>query len=269
MAAASDRGSTLPARSPRTGAGFPLRYRSQVQRIPADTPVIKPWNGLLVQRFRPERGGQATATTHICGQKPSTLFCQPVLDARQQRLSRLVRRSAARGDHDGSTRSTDASQIRQEPPRRLPVTHCRSSTRACAPRPLLSRQVEHSPPTATRWGALVSAVVPASGRLEQLIDILKSRVGLGQAARGPAATATRGLGQAAHAKEKKPRQGFFPTPGAPSMLPAPGVPPPPRATPPHLGRVPFRRSGPTKTSTGAAVLARGPPPTLLVPSPYS
>jgi hypothetical protein len=87
--------------------------------MPAGTPV-QPLDGLLVQRFRPERGGQRR---DLIRSQPVQRYLQPVLDARQHVLSRLVQEVAgAAVDHDGQDR------IDRQPPqhegqglRRLPV----------------------------------------------------------------------------------------------------------------------------------------------------
>ena len=87
--------------------------------MPAGTPV-QPLDGLLVQRFRPERGGQRRDL--IRGQ-PVQRYLQPVLDARQHALSRFVQEVTGPAvGHDGEDRiDRQPPQHERQGLRRLPV----------------------------------------------------------------------------------------------------------------------------------------------------
>jgi hypothetical protein len=131
--------------------------------MPAGTPV-QPLDGLLVQRFRPERGGQRRDL--IRGQ-PVQRYLQPVLDARQHAPSRLVQDVAGPAvDHDGEDRiDRQPPQHERQGLRRLPVDPLQVIDHD-GQRPrgqLLSDHLEQPRATANdEVGALVSAVRTAS-----------------------------------------------------------------------------------------------------------
>lgn len=256
-------GQHLPARSPRIGAGFLTQDRPQVQRMPAGTPV-QPLDGLLVQRFRPERGGQRCDL--IRGQ-PVQRYLQPVLDAREHALSRLVQEVAGRAiDHDGEYRiDRQPPQHERQGLRRLPVDPLQIIDHdGQRPRDqLLSDHFEQPRAHGERRGgrAGLGRQYRLPGRPEQLIDNPEVQVGLGQAGPGLQHPQACGLGQAA------PHQGCFTHP----RIAFDGY--QPRLSRLHPGDylrqlAAFCRPADENVERCLPVL-QATPPTLLVPSAYS
>ena len=210
MAAASDRGSaSLPG--VRGSKSEPLaQQRAQVQRVPAGA-LVQPLDGLVVQRSRRERGGQRRDLIRV---QPAQWYAQPVLDAQQHPLCRLVQTVAGPAvGHHGGTGSTDSRRsVNVSASTDLRSAHCRSSiTMATAPRVSPTTSSKRAPAANDETGSPVPPPArPRMGRPRPPSATGRRFRGPGRSRPrrpGPTAPSGRGLGQAA------PHQGCLPDAG--------------------------------------------------------